>query len=133
VERRKLVWDNPVCERMDAAGGMWFVRAGDDPDAIVAEVLERGIRGLDVDRRDLSFLERLPDLEALVVRDGRDIRPIHALHRLWWLSLPEGWNGRIDGRAWPRLEVFGSEATPKGGGGMETLLTAGGRLHLSIG
>jgi hypothetical protein len=129
VNRRELLRDNAVNQRIDAAGGLWFVHVTDDPDAVVAEVIERGIRGLDVDRPDLAFLERLPDLEVLVVRNGRDLGPIHALHRLWYLSLPEGWKGRLDGRAWPRLEVFGTDAGPRDGGGLETLLWPGSPLH----
>jgi hypothetical protein len=127
---QRFLRDNPIHQRIEAAGGKWFVLESDDPDAIVAEVLERGIRGLDVDRLDMSFLERLPDLEVLTVRNWHaDIAPLSALQRLWYLAFPDGWKGQLDGRAWPQLEVFHPNDCPRDGGGLETLLNPGSPLH----
>lgn len=105
-----------------AVGGLWFAFNDADPREIVAEVRDRGIRALEVQHREVSFLADLPDLEFLVLNTAEpDAGVINSLPRLRSLGFSFGWKGRLDFARLPRLEwLYIGEADPNRG--LETLL-----------
>jgi hypothetical protein len=117
-----------------SAGGLWFALGSTEPADIVAEVRQRGIQGLEVQRRDISFLAELPDLEFLVLNTAEpDAVPINGLHRLRALAFNGGWKGRLDFANLPDLEwLFVAEVDLDRG--IESLLTGHARVRdLSLG
>jgi hypothetical protein len=105
-----------------AAGGLWFAFNDANPSEIVAEARDRGIRALEVQHRDISFLADLPDLEFLTLNTAEpDAGVINNLHRLRGLAFSYGWKGRLDFAQLPTLEwLYIATADPDRG--LETLL-----------
>jgi hypothetical protein len=105
-----------------AAGGLWFAFNDADPREIVAEVRDRGIRALEVQHRDVSFLADLPGLEFLVFNTAEpDASVINSLHGLRSLGFSFGWKGWLDFEQLPDLEwLYIATADPDRG--LETLL-----------
>ena len=122
VQRGEL---NPLSgahRREIEAGGRWVAFGQPDPDELVAEVKARGVRSLVSFQSDLSFLRRVPQLQFLVVSsDPMDVAPIHALADLRSLSFTGTWGGRLDFRAFPKLESFAVIECPRDDGGLDTL------------
>ena len=122
VQRGEL---NPLSRshrREIEAGGRWVAFGQPDPDELVAEIGARGVRSFVTFQQDLSFLRRVPQLEFLVVSsDPRDVAAIHALPNLRSLSFTGTWGGRLDFRAFPKLESFEVVECPRDDGGLDTL------------
>ena len=122
VQRGEL---NPLSRshrREIEAGGRWVAFGQPDPDELVAEIKTRAVRSLVSFQRDLSFLRLVPQLQFLVVSsDPGDVAPIHALADLRSLSFTGTWGGRLDFRAFPKLESFGVIECPRDEGGLDTL------------
>lgn len=119
---------------MRAVGGLWFALNKADPQEIVTEVRDRGIRALEVQHRDIGFLAELPDLEFLVLNTPEpDAGVINGLRRLRSLAFSFGWKGRLDFANLPRLEwLYIGEADPDRG--LDTLLAGHATLRqLAIG
>jgi hypothetical protein len=113
------------------AGGRWVAFGRPDPGELVAEVRRSGIKSLETQHADLSYLRELPQLEFLVVGgDPRDVEPVHDLPNLRSLFFAGTYGGRIDFGRLPRLELFAVNECPKTGGGLDSL--AGGHDRLEV-
>lgn len=109
-----------MLEAIAGVGGLWA--ASDhhaSPATIVASAQASDVRALQLDGRDLAFIEQLPQLEFLHLRsDGRpDVSPVGALGGLRGLVIDHdaGLRGTIDLRAHPRLEWLKLKLSGKGG------------------
>src|SRR5205814_10095905 len=81
----------PRHREMLDAGGLWVVPNDVRSEEVVAEVKERGIRALEINYADTSFLRELPQLEFLQLGHLSDPRPIHYLEQLRALNMSSGW------------------------------------------
>lgn len=132
LKPRTIIPQQTSGQAMSDAGGLWLVEGSTDRGAVAAEVRERGLRALEI-AGDLTFVEDLPELEFVVVRDPLDVAPLHSLSKLRLLTFPGTWDGTLDGAAWPALEWFSANEIPKNGGGVETLFAHPGLVSLGLG
>ena len=118
-----------LLDAIEADGGLWI--AGDwytAPEDIVEQALAARAVALRLDARDLSFLERLPDVRYLHLRsDGRPpLEPVAALKGLRALILEVGaLRGTLDLKAFPELRWLRIGLGGKGGAAMLPAMAAG--------
>ena len=122
-------------QAMREAGGLWVAMGRPDPDELVAEARQRGVRALEVQQNDLAVLAELPELEFLyVASDPTDVSPLSRLPNLRLLAFTGTWDDELDFSAFPHLEWFDAVECPRGGGGLSSLFVGHERLHtLGIG
>jgi hypothetical protein len=129
-----------MLEAIADVGGLWA--AGDyyaSAGTIVESARAHGVRALQLDARDLTLLDQLPQLEFLHLRsDGRaDITPVRALGHLRGLVIDHdaGLRGTIDLSAHPHLLWLKLKLSGKGGAANVPKVLAGhpGILDLRIG
>ena len=112
--------DTELWRAIEAAGGLWVPNGYPEPEEVLAEARQRGVRALLTRGGDLQLLHGLPELRFLEAHDPVDVTPAQGLARLRSLGVT-AWGGRLDGSAWPELEWFSAAETPRDGGGVETL------------
>lgn len=132
LARRVLVGKDSRFKAMDEAGGLYVVPPEPDWELVRRGVLEEGIRALEVQAHDLTFLAGLP-LEFLNLNVAMPrIEPVNTLERLRGLGV-DAWTGDLDCGALPNLEwLAAGEVEP---GQLQGLFERGHeRLHhLNIG
>jgi hypothetical protein len=123
-----------MLQAIAGVGGLWA--AGDyyaSAGTIVEAARTNGVRALQLDARDLAFLDQLPELEFLHLRsDGRaDIGPVRSLGLLRGLVIDHdaGLRGTIDLAAHPHLEWLKLKLSGKGGAENVPMVLAG---HIGI-
>jgi len=113
LPRRPIGGVSSKNEAIEASGGLFVALPKCDPAEVRDAVISGGVRALEVQGKDLAFLEGLPlEFLTLNVTDPH-IDPVNSLRSLRGLYV-DTWHGELDFEALPNLEWFGvTEVDPE--------------------